>query len=89
MKILILLSLVISCSHQKSAEQKPENDLVTVRTALHQAQMSYLKGCVDTFRGLKIAASFPHCVERAKAHRLEIQMIMDQEPVDPANITSP
>jgi len=74
-----LLLFLIACS---STRQNPQDDSVTVRTALDQAQMSYLKGCVDSFRTLKMAPSFDHCKERAIAHRIELDSIMER-PVEP------
>lgn len=76
MRILLPLftTLLISCS----STPKPERDeFVTVRTALEQAQMSYLKGCVDSFRKLGMAPSFDRCKEMAITHRLEINSILE------------
>ena len=85
---LLLLLLLVSCAHKKpQAVQcpEPDDDRVSVNAALNQAQMSYLKGCVDSFRFLRMAPSFEHCVEKAKAHRLDIQSIMDQIPEEVVN----
>lgn len=85
MKMIILtttLLILISCSHKKTKNtSKHDADLVTVRTALEQAQMSYLKGCVDAFRSLGMAASFVSCREKAISHRIELDGIMAQEPL--------
>lgn len=79
MRYLILLILFSCSSIQKNNSQ---NEFVTVRTAMDQAQMSYLKGCVDSFRKLGMAPSFDHCKEEAIAHRIELDSIMEQ-PVAP------
>ena len=73
------LFILIACSSTKNS---PEKDLVTVRTALEQAQMSYLKGCVESFRDLKMAPSFELCREKAITHRIELDSIMER-PVEP------
>lgn len=76
-----LLFLLIACSTSKTPKNEPPtHDLVTVRTALEQAQMSYLKGCVDSFRDLGMAPSFDTCRIKAMKHRQEIDSIMEQEP---------
>lgn len=76
----ILLSLVlfalVSCAQ---APVKKEQDLVTVRTALDQAQASYMKGCVDAMKDLKIPIAFPGCRDKAIVHRRELDSIMEQE----------
>ena len=76
---LIFLFLLQSCAQfKKSQTPKVEEDLVTVKTALDQAQASYLRGCVEAFQEHKPGPSFTHCVERSKGHRLELDMIMNQ-----------
>lgn len=81
MNKFLILCLLMSCAHQKPLEEEPIDNMVTVRTALDQAQMSYLKGCVDTFRSLGMAASFESCREKAISHRFELDGIMEQEPL--------
>jgi hypothetical protein len=73
-KILILLFLTIGCAHKKRDIEDP--DLVTVKTALDQAQMSYLKGCVDAYKENKLGPAFEHCVQQAKKHRLNLDDFM-------------
>ena len=78
---LFILFLVTSCSHQLMKKEK-RSELVSVDVALDQAQMSYLKGCVESYRDLRMGPSFPHCREKAMAHRLELNQIMDTEITD-------
>lgn len=77
-KYLFLSSFLLSCSHfQKNVEN--EDPLVTVNTALMQAQASYLKGCVDAMRSLGIPVSFPGCRDQSRLHRQELEQFMEQD----------
>lgn len=76
MKYLPLLILLLSCAHRP---QPKEKDLVTLETALWQAQASYLKGCVDALKDLKIPAVFEGCRDKSILHRRELDSIMDQD----------
>ena len=64
----------MSTSNQKSELQ----DEVTLKTALDQAQMSYLKGCVEAFKEVKVPSVFPHCRDKALMHRSELESIIFQ-----------
>lgn len=77
-KILLssLLFALVSCAQ---APVKKQEDLVSVLTALDQAQASYLKGCVDAMRDLKIPIAFEGCRDKAIVHRRELDSIMDQD----------
>ncbi len=57
---------------------RQEHEEVSLNAALNQAQASYLRGCVEAFKTFSIAPSFPSCVEKSLAHRLELIQIMDQ-----------
>jgi hypothetical protein len=76
MKYLILIPMLVSCAHYKQTPRK-EEDLVTVQTALMQAQASYLKGCVDAMKELKIPVAFHGCRDKSIIHRQELNSIMD------------
>jgi hypothetical protein len=65
-KILLLL-LAFSCSHQQ----------VSVDAAADQAQMSYLKGCTEAHASKSEGPTFEQCREKSKAHRLELDELMD------------
>lgn len=78
MKILFPLLLVFACSHRPPLANK-KDDLVHVSTVMDQVQQSYMKGCVDAYREIKLGPSFESCKARAKEHRLEIQSIIDQD----------
>ena len=73
MKILTLLLLLTACAHRPP--EKGE-ELVSVNAALNHAQMSYLKGCVDAYHGLKIPAAFNRCRDMAHIHRQELDSFM-------------
>jgi hypothetical protein len=75
MKNIIWMMLLVSCA-QVPAKQK---DLVSLDAALNQAQASYLKGCVDVMKDLKIPVSFPDCRDKSLDHRRELDSIMDQD----------
>lgn len=76
MKYLLLLTLFACATKAPLTNHKDE--LVHVSTVMDQVQFSYLKGCVDAFKELKLGPSFDTCKVKAKDHRLEIQSIMDQ-----------
>jgi hypothetical protein len=46
---------------------------------MDQVQASYLKGCVDAYKELKLGPAFPSCKERAKNYRMEIESILSQD----------
>lgn len=75
--INLLFLILVGCAH--SPKKSLQDNEVTLETALKQAQMSYLRGCVESFRELHMAPSFDHCVEKARAHRLELDQIMEQD----------
>jgi hypothetical protein len=76
---LFNLLILVACAHRTPApnrEVKIEHEWVTARTALEQAQMSYLKGCVEANIAMKVRGSFNRCRDLAVAHRQEIELIM-------------
>lgn len=76
MRLFFVLPLLYSCS-QVSVKPVPEEEkLVSVHAALIQAKASYLKGCVDAHRSLKLGPSFPYCEEQSKYHYNELSEIM-------------
>lgn len=77
MNKLIVLFLIVSCAHKKP--ERIEDDLVTVNTALMQAQASYLKGCVDALKEIGVPLAFTGCRDKSILHRRELDSIMDQE----------
>ncbi|MFY7993920.1 MAG: hypothetical protein ACOVP4_11550 [Bacteriovoracaceae bacterium] len=76
LKLFVLPLLLTSCAHL-SSDTSPEGPLVTVHTALNQAQSSYLRGCVEAYQSLRLGPTYFYCLENARKHRLELQMIMD------------
>jgi hypothetical protein len=68
---ILLLNIIFSCAHSSSDE-----GLVTVSTALDQAQASYLRGCVDALKSMGVPSAFPGCKNLSNIHRKEIESIM-------------
>jgi hypothetical protein len=77
MKLIPIIILAISCAHK---EIKLDQDHVSLNAALNQAQASYLKGCVDALKTLKVPLAFTGCRDRSILHRQEIDAIMEQIP---------
>ncbi len=76
MKFIFFMMLIFSsCSNLKPSPEVDDH-FITVLTALDHAQMSYLKGCVDTHKELTNDGSFPKCRDKAKNHRKEIESII-------------
>lgn len=76
MRLLFLSFFLVSCAQINSKPKAPQDE-VTVKTALDQAQMSYLRGCVEAHKNLKRGPSFEICRDRAIAHRIELESIMN------------
>lgn len=76
MKFILITLFLVSCAHKQPQNRE---DLVSVLSALDQAQMSYLKGCVDAMKDQQIPVNFENCRDKSKAHRLELDSIMDQD----------
>lgn len=79
LKLLFLSVLAVSCSTHSNHPHKVKDDLVSVKVALDQAQMSYLKGCVDAFNSVKITPVYEKCRDQAILHRKELDQIMGVE----------
>lgn len=77
MRMLILLFILTACAHNKPVS--PKEELVSLDAALNHAQASYLKGCVDALKELKIPVAFPGCRDKANKHRQEIEAFIYQE----------
>jgi hypothetical protein len=77
MKLIPILIIASSCAHKNIQQDK---NLVSVDAALNQAKASYLKGCVDALKTLKVPMAFTGCRDRSILHRQEIDGIMKQIP---------
>lgn len=78
-KILLLLFLTYGCAQvPPRGKVNTQNDDVSLVVALDQAQMSYLKGCVEAFKEMGQGPSFDRCRDRAVQHRKEIDFIHSQ-----------
>lgn len=64
----------MSCSHARKQE-----NLVSVDAALNQAQASYLKGCVEAFKEIKVPIAFPGCRDKSLIHRRELDQLMGED----------
>ena len=78
MKTIILFSLILSSCAHVSHEAESE-DLVSLTSALDQAQAPYLKGCVDAFHQIKVPMAFEGCRDKSLIHRRELDQIMNQD----------
>ena len=76
MKYLIFLTLLTACSQ---VPVKKQEELVSVDAALNQAQASYLKGCVDALKTIKIPITFEGCRDKSLIHRQELDQFMRQD----------
>ncbi|HXH76841.1 MAG TPA: hypothetical protein VNJ08_17865 [Bacteriovoracaceae bacterium] len=74
-KIILLILFCASCS--RLPLKKTPDDQVSINAALDQAQTSYLKGCVQAYESKSEGPKFVECREKAVAHRLELQQMMD------------
>jgi hypothetical protein len=74
--VLIAIFILSGCAHTTKKKDSPP-ELVSLNAALNQAQMSYMRGCVEAMKTIKLVPSFPECKEKAITHRLELQSIMD------------
>jgi hypothetical protein len=77
MKILWITLIISSCAHRSP---KVETNDVSIHSALMQAQASYLKGCVDALKEIKLPVTFETCRDKSLFHRKELEGIMNQLP---------
>jgi hypothetical protein len=80
MKLILLLPLLYSCSQAltRQTSSPPPEGWVSGSSALQHAKISYMKGCVDAFKYLKIPSSFNYCRDQAENHEREIDLIIEQ-----------
>lgn len=76
MKYLILLVIISSCSQ---APIRNKEELVSIDAALNQAQASYLLGCVEAFKSIKMPVVFPRCRDKSLIHREELDQRIGQD----------
>jgi hypothetical protein len=81
---LVLMFLTYGCSQLSTKKEvaPSQADLVTVDAALNQAQMSYLRGCVEAFKHIRMPSPFQLCRDWAVNHRKELNLIMESEPLN-------
>ncbi len=84
--------LITACAHTPKKEETIEDgpvsgeDLVSVRAALNHAQMSYLKGCAEAYKDMKIPQAFETCKGKALYHRKEIENVLTQPVLAPQKL---
>ncbi len=78
MKLTLLFLLLTACAHRSPVE---ELELVSVQSALMHAQASYLKGCVDALKKLKVPVAFHGCRDAAILHHRELEVFMQTDPI--------
>ncbi len=75
MKVLLVIFILTGCA-QKRVSQYPEEDLVSLESAVDQAQASYLRGCVEGQKKLKVPLTFNGCRDMSLIHRQELEGIL-------------
>jgi hypothetical protein len=78
LKPLIFL-LITGCAHRNSPPSS-EEALVSVKTSIDQAQASYLLGCVEGQKKLKVPLTFNGCRDMSLIHRQELESILGVSP---------
>lgn len=79
MKYLFLIALIYSCSQVPKKKISPDQELIDLESAFDHIRSSYLKGCVDAFKHLKVPFSFTHCRDEAILHEKEVREIVDSK----------
>lgn len=68
--------MISSCSQ---APIRNKEELVSIDAALNQAQASYLLGCVEAMKSIKIPVAYPGCRDKSLIHRQELDQTMGQD----------
>lgn len=80
MRILFCLFFLFSCSSKnKAPTNNREEDLVSLQSAIMHAQASYIKGCVDAMKDLKVPLAFHGCRDKSIIHRQELETFLLQD----------
>jgi hypothetical protein len=77
---IFLLFILYSCS-QLSPKNPAHNGVETISLGpvYDHLRSSYLKGCVDAYKSLKVPLAFETCLDKAILHEKEVREIMDQD----------
>lgn len=78
MRNLLIALLLAGCAHRQP-EKPEEEELVSLNSALNHIQASYLKGCVDALKDIKVPLAFHGCRDKAFLHRQEVEQFILQE----------
>ena len=77
---MMIFLFFLGCSQlPKEPEKAKLSDEVSLEAALNQAQMSYLKGCVEAHKALNQPPAFYGCRDKAIVHRRELDSIIFQD----------
>ncbi len=80
MRILIIALFLVSCASQNNPPtNNREEDLVSLQAAIMHAQASYMKGCVDAMKDLKVPLAFHGCRDKSIIHRQELETFLLQD----------
>jgi hypothetical protein len=80
MKYFGLLFFLYGCSQlspPRKVQPSEEASLISLESTYDHIRSSYLKGCVDAFKELRLPLAFDHCLEKAKIHEQEVRQIVD------------
>lgn len=71
-----LIFILYSCS-QLSPKEIHHDDMGAA--VYDHLRSSYLRGCVDAYKSLKVPLAFETCLDKAIHHEREVREIMDQD----------
>jgi hypothetical protein len=75
-----LLIILYSCSQLSPKKNHPyEEETVSLGPVYDHLRSSYLKGCVDAYKTLKVPLAFETCRDKAIVHEKEVREIIDQD----------
>ena len=77
MKLLLAALILTGCAHKKP--EASQEELVSLNATLNHIQASYLKGCVDALKEIKVPLAFHGCRDKSLLHRREVEQFILQE----------
>lgn len=76
---IFLLFILYSCSQLSQKNPPHDAETISLGPVYDHLRSSYLKGCVDAYKSLKVPLAFETCLHKAILHEKEIREIMDQD----------